>query len=162
MGRKSDLTNEQIAAATSLLKFSSLSQREICQKINLSKGSVAKISKSINNNVALSARRKGNCGAKRKTDERCDRIIINTAMKHNNKPIKIVKNMLLDVNIDISTRTIRRRLAEKDIRTYRAIKKPKLNKIQMKKRLAWARAHLKWSTEQWQKVACHKSFFTII
>lgn len=156
MGRRSDLTTEQIAQATSLLRFSHLSQRQICSKLNLSKGSVSKIATSLKNANPISVHRKGNCGSKRKTDERTDRIIVKTAMQHCNKPIKTIKNILSEVNINLSTRTIRRRLSEQGIKTYKAAKKPKLNKIQMKKRLAWARKHENWSVDQWKKVVLLK------
>lgn len=152
MGRTKDLNEGQIAAVTALLKYSHHSQREISKKIGISKGSVSKIAVAAKNGSILTCQRKGNCGAKRKTSARVDRLIVKTAIKHSQKPTRIIRNKLRAHGIQICARTIVRRLAENGIKTYRPTKKPKLNKLQMLKRKKWAKKHQHWTVEQWRKV----------
>jgi hypothetical protein len=52
----------------------------------------------------------------------------------------------------ISKDTVRRRLKEEGEVARRKLPKPRLTKKQMKARLAWAREHVQWTDEQWNRV----------
>jgi transposase len=54
---------------------------------------------------------------------------------------------------DLSVYTIKRRLAKVGgYKSYRAAKKPWLREINRVKRLAWARDHINWTSDQWRSV----------
>jgi len=91
-------------------------------------------------------------GRPRKTSETGDRRIVRNAESETRVPLKQLKNIL---NIDISEQTIRRRLQEAGIRKWRAVKRPLLTKAHAYERRKWAREHLHWTVDDWQRV-----FFT--
>lgn len=83
---------------------------------------------------------------------RTDRKIVQTAIKYRRQPTRKIQTLLEADGIKICSRTIRRRLAEKGYKTYRAVEKPKLTGTMMQKRFKWAKAHSSWTTDQWRKV----------
>lgn len=131
MGRKCDMPDRHISAAISLLKHTSLTHREIAAKIGISHSSVTRIQKKIYEETAFVRNRKGRCGAKRKTTERTGRKIVQTAIKYRRQPTRKIQTLLEADGIKICSRTIRRRLAEKGYKTYRAVEKPKLTGTMM-------------------------------
>lgn len=152
MGRAVDFNPQQIAAVTSLLRFSQLSQRQISIKTKISRASIYNIAKKLNANEPLSPKRKGKCGRKRKTTSRDDRQIVKIALEHRRVPLNSIKTRLLDDNIHLSKTTLRRRLKENGISTYQAVKKPKLTPKMMEKRLKWAKKYETWTEHDWAKV----------
>ena len=62
----------------------------------------------------------------------------------------------------MSTSTIRKRLLRSGLRGCKAKKKPKVSEKQRKARIAWAKEHLNWTSEDWDKVIfSDESTFTI-
>ena len=55
-------------------------------------------------------------------------------------------------NTHISTSTVQRRLRESDLHGQIVAKKPQLKDINNKKRLAWAKKHKQWTSDQWKSV----------
>ena len=88
-------------------------------------------------------------GRPRKTSKTADRWLVRNAESETRVPFKELKSNL---NIDISKRTIQRRLREAGIWKWRAVKRPQLNKKRAKMRLDWAKAHEHWTVDDWQKV----------
>ncbi|KAF2895727.1 hypothetical protein ILUMI_10451 [Ignelater luminosus] len=78
MGRKKDLNETQITAVETLLKYTNHSTRQISAITRISKSSVQNSAKK----VQVGSRRKGKCGAKRKTNERTDRQIVKFALEN--------------------------------------------------------------------------------
>ena len=54
--------------------------------------------------------------------------------------------------VEVSTSTIRKRLLQSGLRGCKAKKKPKVSEKQRKARIAWAKEHLNWTSEDWDKV----------
>lgn len=152
MGHKSDLKSDKIASVATLLTHTTHSLRKIASLTGISKSSVQIIAKKLKLGVLPGNHRKGNCGAKRKTTSRTDRKIINIVLENRRKPIEKIRNVLRAFNIDVSAKTIGRRLKEKGIKTFRAVQKQKLNNQMIKKRLVWAKNHLHYTKDDWAKV----------
>jgi transposase len=89
-------------------------------------------------------------GRPRKTSTTADRWLVRTALDESKLPLKELKSIC---NIPVSTRTIQRRLAEDNVRKWRAVKQPKLTTDSAKARLKWAQDHQDWTVEQWKTVA---------
>jgi transposase len=65
---------------------------------------------------------------------------------------KTATQLMVDWNVRASVRTVRRRLCKAGLKARIPRKKPLLNLTQRKKRVQWAKAHLNWSQEQWNRV----------
>ena len=92
-------------------------------------------------------------GRNRITTERDDRKIERISLKNRKKSSSAVAS---DFNKDeihkISSRTVRKRLNEAGLEGRRARKKPWLSADNIKNRLAWAKNHQKWTTNDWARV----------
>jgi transposase len=94
------------------------------------------------------ARKKGS-GRPRNTSSKQNRLIVRTAIKNRKATSKEIKHQL---NLDISSKTIRRRLNEANITSCIAVKKPFISKTNLKKRLQWAKEHENWNVDKWKSV----------
>ena len=72
------------------------------------------------------------------------------ALEESKLPLKELKNIC---NLPFSTQTIQRRLAEDDIRKWRAAERAKLTYENAEERLKWALQHRHWTVDMWKKVA---------
>lgn len=88
-------------------------------------------------------------GRPRKTSKTHDRYIIRKARVNTKVPLALLRDI---TSSNISVSTIRRRLAESNIKKWRAAKRPRLTVKHVKSRLKWAREHLEWSEEQFRMV----------
>ena len=91
-------------------------------------------------------------GRKKITTPQDDRRIVRLALQDRRKPAKEISNILNDSGVAVSARSVRRILCKNGLRAHVARKKPYLNAKQRKKRVEWAKAHRRWSSEQWAKV----------
>lgn len=91
--------------------------------------------------------------ASRKTSAREDRKIINLAMGESRILLqtlgKVVRNQY---NIELSNKSIARRLHEANLYGRIARKKPLLRKRHIQHRLRWCRERENWTSDQWGKV----------
>lgn len=124
-----------------------LSQRDIAKKYGISRGAVQlNIWKHKTfGNVVDRPRR----GCKRKTSAKIDQRIIREIKKNPRTTIREIKEGL---DLDISDRTIRRRLAERDLKSYFAKKRPMISARNKKKRLQFAKDHVNKPLEFWKRV----------
>ena len=88
-------------------------------------------------------------GRPRKTSNTTDNWLVRNAESESHIPFKELTNTL---NIDISTRILRRRLQEAGIRKWRAVKRPLLTEEHAKQRRLWAKLHRHWTPKQWRRV----------
>ena len=66
------------------------------------------------------------------------------------------------IGVEVSTSIIRKRLLRSGLRGCKAKKKSKVSIKQRKARIAWAKEHLNWTSEDWDKVIfSDESTFTI-
>ncbi len=52
----------------------------------------------------------------------------------------------------LSVKTIRRAICRCQLKLYRAKRKPYVNMVQKRRRVLWAKAHLKWTVSKWKSV----------
>lgn len=91
-------------------------------------------------------------GRKKCTSEKTDRRIVRLALKNRKSPANAINRVLLDSDVNISDRTVRRRLVSAGLRARIPRKRPYLNEKQRKKRITWAKEHILWTTDDWKKV----------
>jgi len=88
-------------------------------------------------------------GRPRKTSDTADRWLVRNAESETRVPFRQLQS---ELNIDISKRTIQRRLREAGIRKWRAVQRALLTKSDAKKRREWAKKYQHWTSEDWRKV----------
>jgi len=88
-------------------------------------------------------------GRPRKTSITDDRLLVRKAQILSSIPLKQLR---AEANSSLSVKTIRRRLAENNIRKWRAARRPRLTKGHVEKRYKWAKEHLKWTEADWRKI----------
>ena len=125
------------------------STREIAAAMNVSQSSVQRfITKYKETN---STNRRPGQGRKRVTTEGDDRAILREAKRNRYISAREIKeNTGLRL---ISDRTITNRLTASQVfQSYWASRKPFISEDNRKKRVIWARGHIRWSREQWERV----------
>lgn len=92
-------------------------------------------------------------GRPRKCSVQCDRRILHISK---NNPFYSSTRIKAELDSgepsDISSRTIRRRLVENNLRSFKPARKPLLSKKNVQARLEFAQAHISWSVDQWKRV----------
>ena len=151
MGKRCDLSSTVVAKVDALLSSGKFSIRQIATLCNIHHASVINIKKRITAGVP-STSRVGRCGPKRKTTEQDDRIMVRMIRKDNLLSAKQVQGQLVERGINISARTVRRRLNEAGCKSVKPIRKPKLTSAMKLKRLQFARQYLNKPIEFWRTV----------
>jgi len=161
MGKNSDLSPMKIGEISGLLKANQLSQYEISAIVKVSRSAVKNIKRKMDCGISLSSNRKGNCGRKRITTSRTDRKIRNICVANRKMPKSLLTKQVNHEGIQVSQRTVQRRLAEVGLMARRPARKPKLTKAMMTKRLRWARKYRTFTAEDWKRVILDfmKSYF---
>lgn len=92
-------------------------------------------------------------GRPRKTTVRDDRILKRMCLqnRHLTSP-ELLSSWKKHADIDVCPSTVRARLHSVGLKGRRARKKPLLTDFQRKRRLAWAKQHISWTPEQWNRV----------
>lgn len=153
MGKASDTSPRKCREIQTLLLHSTHSQRDIATITGVSKSVVNRIKIKINQNNPLEAGRVGKCGRKRITTLRTDRKIRDICLENRKKSVARLTTMINAEGINVSKRTVRRRLAEENLIGRRPIKKPRLTEAMKKKRLQWAKQHRNVTVEEWSRVS---------
>lgn len=162
MGRGVDLTPRKKSEVKTLLMHTNHSQRKIAELAGVSKSAVNKIKINLDQDEPLSPKRKGNCGRKRITTPRSDRKIRDICLQNRKKSAGLLTQMVQESGIQVSKRTVQRRLAEEGLTGHRPAKKPRLTEAMKKKRLAWAREHRLMSVEDWSKVSFNVNLYYLL
>lgn len=124
-----------------------LSQRKIAEKFGVSRGAVQKII--LKHQKFGSVADRTGRGSKRKSSARTDDLIIRQIKKDPRTTVRAIKERL---DLTISERTIRRRMAERELKSYFAKKRPMISKVNKHKRLLFARNHINKPLEFWKHV----------
>lgn len=89
----------------------------------------------------------------KKKTTRQDRILERMSLKNRFATAKELRKDLNErCSINISTRSVQRRLNEVGLQARRPAKKPLLSAVMKKKRLMWAKQHREWTANDWKRV----------
>ena len=134
-----DITEAKKQAIRTLLKTGRFKILEIAMQEKVSKRTVQRIKKKMNENLEINNGRVGKCGRKRKTSAQTDRIISRNFLNQPTLTPYQQAKQLADAGLSLSHMTIRRRLKEQGFRNCRPEKKPRLTAAMRRKRLEWAK-----------------------
>lgn len=152
MGKVSDLSPKKIGQISGLIKANKMSQYEIANIVGVSRSSVKNIKKKMDSGDSLRNKRKGKCGRKRITTPRTDRKIRDLCLENRKMPKRLLTKHINNEGINISQRTVQRRLAEIGLKARKPARKPKLTEAMIKKRLKWARKYKNFTVDDWRRV----------
>jgi transposase len=119
----------------------------IAAKLNRHPGTIRRLFSKINKQG--SSKRKPGSGRHRTTSAREDRMIVRQAKRDRRGSASSIKASL---GLSVTEKTVRNRLREAGMRSYWATKKPFISEENRKKRIAWAKEHLSWTKDQWNRV----------
>lgn len=148
MGRTKNVTVQQKVAILALVEGGRHVMNDIADQVGVSKRTVQRIKQAgvITNNCL------GRCGLKRATTSNTDRMIRRQALASPTSTSHELAETLREVGINVSRRTLIRRLAEKGVVSKRPVSKPSLTLKMRMKRLRWAKQHRHWTIADWSKV----------
>lgn len=126
MGRKADIPNEKKSAISALLRTGNHSVREISSLLGVSPYVVVQISKKIKENSSVTSSKRANCGRKKINTPRSERTVVSIAAANRRAPLWELNKLVHDAGVEISERTLRRRLKDADFQCRRPVKKPRL------------------------------------
>ena len=150
MAKRRNLSIE-VRASVVTLDNEGYSGREIAKKLRISRRAVQEILKKQRETDCVADRPR--TGRPRATNRRQDFLIYRMSLSDRRATSGILKRDLQDATgVDVSRRTVRRRLNAAGLRGCVAAKKPLLSKVHKKKRLEWCMARKDWTHEQWAKV----------
>ena len=141
------------ARIVTLDSHSSLKQKAIAQLCGVSQASVSKILKRFRLTASFETIRLGRCGRKRKTSERADRLLLIKSKKNPRLTSEGLRRVLLEHGIQVSSKTVRRRLEEFNRPARRPVKRQMLTSRMKKARFEWAKQHQHWTVDDWKKVS---------
>jgi transposase len=152
MGRSADISTDKKQIIINMINEKKLSLTEIAKNVGVSRTFVSLFKKKLSNHEDPLQSKRSNCKKLKKTTGRQDRTIINTIKFNRSLPLRQLNEILKSKGIDISTRTIRRRLKVGGFRSCQKINKFMLNDNMMARRLKWAKKYRNFSVEDWRKV----------
>lgn len=152
MGRRGDLSPRKKAEVKALVTAKTFTNREISRRLEVSETSVRRIKKKIELGEELSPKRKKRCGRKPIFTPRAERCLQNICLKNRFATTKVIKSQLQDASVNVSERTVRRKLKDLDFKAYRPARKPKLTAAMKTKRLKWAKQWEDKDVDFWRSV----------
>lgn len=147
-----DITSEVRMKVLTMKKFTLKTQIEIARECKISQSAVSKLLKLERTTGGLRVRRIGNCGRKRLTTNRDDRLLIKMSKLNPKKTSDELQRDIAAHDIKLSTRSVRRRLCKAGRKARRPLQKSLLTTVMKKRRLVWAKEHRQWSIEDWCQV----------
>lgn len=152
MGRNKDISPRKKAVILGLLNNLNVSQREIARLTGVSVATVNRVKACFDKNNSVLVTKRENCRSNRKTTPRSERKIAQICSQNRRASTRVLLHKVKEAEIDISERTLRRRIKELGFACHRPAKKPRLTPNMIKKRLEWAKVHRHWTNEDWEKV----------
>lgn len=144
------LTPAQVAQAV-LLVEQGHSQRQVATILNVERSNVKYALKRYRE-TGLYTRRPGSGGV-RCTSARDDRFIVLEVLRNRFlTAVEIRQRLQITRGVNVSERTIRRRIQECNLRARRPARGPELERHHRVARLQFAREHENWTLEQWGNV----------
>lgn len=151
MPQGKDLSVSTASEIKALINHTTLSQREIARRFNVSVSTVNKIAHE-QHPVEERGRRIGRCGRKRKLTEADERYLIREVKKHPATTLPKLQQHLADSGTHVHQTTISRRLKTFGCKSVKPRRVPLLTAAMKKKRLDFAREHQHWTAQDWERV----------
>ena len=160
MARQRTVTKEEIGVILHL-KSEGKSFSEIAKVTKRSRKAVTNIIKRHEETGSTDHRPRS--GRPSKSTPRDDRKLIRLSLANRHKNASdLRKEWSEQAGVDVSSRTVRRRLCKGGLKGCKARRKPLLTAVQRKRRLEWCRAHKSWSLDQWKRILfSDESTFTL-
>lgn len=144
------LSPSQIAQAVALVE-QGMTHREVATILNVPRSSMQYALKRYQE-TGRCTRRPGSGGV-RCTSARDDRFIVLEILRNRFlTAVEIRQRLQMSRNVNVSERTVRRRMEEVDLRARRPARGPQLLPQHRSARLQFAREHANWSHDQWARV----------
>lgn len=147
-----DITPRKRTKIVTLSEHTSMTQRDIAKRCNVSVGAVNKILKQKRDTGTIEVNRKGRCGRKRKTTARDEAFLIRESKLNPRKTSQQLQRDLAHAGVIIHDSTVRKRLKEGGRKAVRPQKKQLLTAPMMKKRYDWAKKYGSWTVQDWRNV----------
>lgn len=145
-----DTTPQEAAQAVALLQ-AGVSQREVARRLQISRSSVQRVYRRYLETGAFD--RRPGTGRPRATSAADDRYIQLTVLRNRRlNAVQVQRSLRDERQVVVSSDTVRRRLAERNLTPKRAATGPKLTAAHRRARLEFAREHRDWTLEQWGNV----------
>jgi transposase len=146
MGKKRDLPDFLKGKINALIN-EGYSQRQVASRLNISRGAVRNV---ISSNGSSNRR---NCGRKRKTTLREDRLLKGAVVRSPHASSARLAHESRQRGCNISSRTVRRRLSKDfNLVARRPAKKPMMTRAQLRARLRFCKIHKDKPADWWDKV----------
>lgn len=143
--------NATEAARAVALSDAGYSQREIAVTLDKPRETIRDAIKRLRETGSYT-RRPGQ-GRHRVTSDRDDRFIVSNVLRDRFSTAPEICNRLMEVrNVNVSERTVRRRLAERNVHAFRPARVPDLLVHHRRARLNFARDYANWEIENWKNV----------
>ena len=150
MGRSKSLS-EVVRAQIIVLRQEGYTERDISKRLRCSKTAVHNSMVKFNQTGSYAEAAKP--GRPRKTTPRNDITMKRAATRSPVSSAKKIRLQLLETGINVSRRTVSRRLVNDfGLKSCKPAKKPRLTPTMKLKRLAFAKKHVNWIVQQWKKV----------
>ena len=120
---------------------------EISRIFNIKKSIISRLITKYKATGTVDSQHKG--GRRRKTSKRDDKMIKRQIIKD---PKVSSGQIVKDLRLDVSERTVRRRAVEAGLCSYRSAKKPFISAKNRKLRLEFAKKYLSWTPEKWKLI----------
>ena len=125
--------------------------REVSRRFQVSHSTIQRLRDRFN--ATGSSQERPHTGRPRVTTRQQDRQLILGALRDRTSTSMTLRGHLRTATgVNISRRTVGRRLHEAGLRSRRPAVRPILSAINRRRRLAWARQHVTWTWQQWGRV----------
>ncbi len=150
MGRGSPLC-EQLREQIAQQFKNNVPQRTIARNLGISSSTVHNIIKRFRESGEISARKRE---GQKPTLNACDlRSLRRHCIKNRHQCVKDITTWAQEhFRKPLSVNTVRRYINKCKLKLYHAKRKPYINNTQKRRRLLWARAHLRWTDAKWKSV----------
>lgn len=145
-----DTTPQEAAQAVALLQ-AGLSQRDVARRLRIGRSSVQRVYRRYLETGAFD--RRPGTGRPRATSAADDRFIHLTVLRNRRlNAVQVQRSLRDERQVIISSDTVRRRLAERNLTPRRAATGPALTVAHRRARLQFAQEHRDWTFDQWSNV----------
>jgi transposase len=147
-----DIPREKRDEIVALHRHTSMSYKEIAERVGCSKCGVFGVLKQWRETGSTATSRAGHCGSKEKLTSREKVAIVRESKKDFTLSLREIKQQAGAPGEKVSRTPVHRILHQAGRKAYRPIYTPLISRQSRMKRLRWARQHVGKSMDDWKKV----------